>query len=98
MIINHLSIDCINIRFKVVPGSITKFLTTGDNMKWRGKKRKERKTTQKRSRSNGLTLFWCQLVVVAEEMDGGEVEADVGGAEAAADVEIKAVFGLRGHK
>ena len=45
-------------------------------------------------------MFWCQLDVVAEEMDGVEVEADVGGggAEAAADVEIKAVFGLRGHK
>ena len=92
MIITHFPIDSWKIRFKVVPSSITKFLTTGDNMKWRGKKRKERKTTQKRSRSNGLTLFWCQLVVVAEEMDG---EVDVG---ADAAVEIKAVFGLRGHK
>ena len=91
MIITHFPIDSWKIRFKVVPSSITKFLTTGDNMKWRGKKRKERKTTQKRSRSNGLTLFWCQLVVVAEEMDGGGVGDD-------ADVEIKAVFGLQDHK
>ena len=95
MIITHFSIDCRNIRFKVVPSSITKFLTTGDNMKWRGKKRKERKATQKRSRSNGLTLFWCQLVVVAEEMDGGD-GGEVG--EADVDVEIKAVFGLQDHK
>ena len=91
MIITHFPIDSWKIRFKVVPSSITKFLTTGDNMKWRGKKWKERKTTQKRSRSNGLTLFWCQLVVVAEEMDGGGVGDD-------ADVEIKAVFGLQDHK
>ena len=96
MIITHFPIDSRNIRFKVVAGSITKFLTTGDNMKWRGKKRKERKTTQKRSRSNGLTLFWCQLVVVAEEMDGGDGGGEVG--EADVDVEIKAVFGLQDHK
>ena len=67
-------------------------------MKWRGKKRKERKTTQKRSRSNGLTLFWCQLVVVAEEMDGGDGGDGGEVGEADVDVEIKAVFGLQDHK
>ena len=47
MIITHFPIDSRNIRFKVVPSSITKFLTTGDNMKWRGKKEKKEKPPKK---------------------------------------------------